>query len=109
MDDITIELTPVLLKDLMDGVTLSLHHGIKNAAKVRLTQWHLYAAGRKSLPRMKFTFSIRLLRDIVDAVSISCSRDDLEKVSRNRLLEWKEIIVKQLPAEEGKTQTRLKI
>lgn len=107
--DIQIVLTPALLRDLMDSITIALHHGIKDAVKPRLNQWHFYCGGRKIQPHMTFTFSARLLRDILDAVSIAISRDDLERASRVRLLEWKEATAILLPPEPVQRQTKMRI
>ena len=113
--DIQLTLSPVLLRDLMDAVSIALPRGIKDKAKVELAQWHLYAAGRKPKPEISFTFTVKLLRSISECITIANTFDGakdkigLTNAAKARLGEWQVTMIALLPEEPVFRQVKMKL
>ena len=108
--DLTFELTPVLLKDLLDAISVAVRRGsMSDANKTRLNQYSLYAAVRKRLPVMPSTFSVTLLRAILEAIMIACTYDDITPPAKVRLKEFHLKVSGLLPVEEKHRQVRMKL
>lgn len=110
--DIPLELSPVLLKDIQDAIAFAIsaeRKGVKPAAKPRLAQFHAYSLLRKSSPKMAFTFTDTLLRDILDCIAVANARSEMDKSSQVRLNEFEILVKPMLPEIVKPKQTRLKL
>jgi hypothetical protein len=110
--DIVVTVSSTLLKDILDAITIALRPAtgnLKESSKVRLRQFHLLAAARKQSPKMNFTLTPTILKDISECITIASARDGLEPASKSRLGTWQVEITELLPHVPVIKQERMKL